>query len=53
MIIKVPSVSPYRWLAGGDDLEIGHFLEVASMVVTWWIAAVFAQCHPLRRSLVE
>ena len=29
----------YRWLAGGYDLEIGHFLEVASMVVTWWIVA--------------
>ena len=22
------------WLSGGDDLEIGHFLGVASMVVT-------------------
>ena len=29
----------YWWLAGGYDLEIGHFLEVASMVVTWWIVA--------------
>ena len=37
-IIKV-SGHQYRWLAGGYDLEIGHFLEVASMVVTWWIGA--------------
>ena len=29
----------HRWLAGGYDLEIGHLLEVASMVVTWWIVA--------------
>ena len=29
----------YQWLAGGYDLEKGHFLEVASMVVTWWIVA--------------
>ena len=28
----------YRWLAGGYDLSIGHpSLEVAIMVVTWWI----------------
>ena len=38
VIIKV-SGHQYRWLAGGYDLEIGHFLEVASMVVTWWIMA--------------
>ena len=39
-IIKV-SGHQYRWLAGGYDLEIGHFLEVACMVVTWctWIKA--------------
>ena len=24
------------------DLEIGHFLEVASIVVTWWIVAFCA-----------
>ena len=36
----------YWWLAGGYDLEIGHLLEVASMVVTWWIVAFFAQCYP-------
>ena len=36
-IIKVLG-HQYRWLAGGYDLEIGH-LEVASMVVTWWIMA--------------
>ena len=36
VIIKV-SGHQYRWLADGYDLEIGHFLEVASMVVTWWI----------------
>ena len=35
-IIKV-SGHQYRWLAGCYDLEIGQFLEVASMVVTWWI----------------
>ena len=29
----------YRWLAHGYDLEIGHFLEVASMEVTRWIVA--------------
>ena len=27
------------WLEGGYDLEIGHFVEVASMVITWWITA--------------
>ena len=27
---------------GGYDLEIGQFLEVASMVVTWWIVAFCA-----------
>ena len=25
----------YHWLAGGYDLEIGQFLEVTSMDVTW------------------
>ena len=30
----------YRWLAGGYNLEIGHFLEVDSMVVTWWIVDI-------------
>ena len=35
-IIKV-SGHQDRWLAGGYDLEIGHFVEVASMVVTWWL----------------
>ena len=29
-----------RWIAGGYDLEIGTFLEVTSMVVTWWIVGV-------------
>ena len=33
----------HRWLLGGYDLEIGQFLEVASMVVTWCIV-FFAQC---------
>ena len=28
----------YWWVAGGYDLEIG-LLEVASMMVTWWIVA--------------
>ena len=27
----------YWWLAGGYDLEIRTLLEVASIVVTWWI----------------
>ena len=31
------------WLVGGYDLEIGHFLEVDSMVVSWWIVA-FLRC---------
>ena len=30
----------YWWLAGGYDLEIG-LLEVASMMVTWWIVAFY------------
>ena len=34
----------YKCLAGGYDLEIGHFLEVARMVATWWIVAFFAPC---------
>ena len=38
VIIKVLG-HQHRWLAGGYDLEIGHFLEVVSMVVTWWIVA--------------
>ena len=37
-IIKV-SGHEYCWLAGGNDLEVGHFLEVVIMVVTWWIVA--------------
>ena len=39
VIIKV-SGHQYSWLADGYDLEMEHFLEVASMVVTWWIVAV-------------
>ena len=27
----------YQWLASGYDLEIGTFLEVASMVIIWRI----------------
>ena len=42
VIIKVKGYQ-YQWLAGGYDLEIGHFLEVASMVVTWWMVA-FLHC---------
>ena len=40
VIIKVSGYQ-YRWLAGGYDLEIEHFLwsEVASMVVTSWMVA--------------
>ena len=29
-------------IAGGCDLEIGYFLKVASIVVTWWIVAFCA-----------
>ena len=36
----------YRWLAGGYDMEI---LDVASMVVTWWI--VGGLCSDLYHSL--
>ena len=48
VIIKV-SGHQYRWLAGGYDLENMTFLEVASMVVTWWIVGFFALClfHPV------
>ena len=28
-----------HWLVGGYDLEMRHFLEVACIVVTWWIVA--------------
>ena len=38
-VITKVSGHQYWWLAGGYDLEIG-LLEVASMVVTWWIVAV-------------
>ena len=31
----------YRWLAGGYNLEIGHFLEVASIVTSWWMDSGF------------
>ena len=33
----------YWWLAGGYGFEIGAFLEMACMVVTWWIVAFFVQ----------
>ena len=34
----------YWWLEGGYDLEIGHSaIEVACMVVTWWILAFCAE----------
>ena len=39
-----------RWLAGGYDLEIGHFLEATSMMVTWWRVAFFVQCDITRYS---
>ena len=42
---REPVKDHQHWsLAGGYDLEIGHFLKVASMVVTWWIV-LFAQCE--------
>ena len=41
VIIKVKG-HQYRWLAGGYNLEIGHFLEVANMAITWWIVAFLA-----------
>ena len=37
------SCHQHWWLTGGDDVEIGHFIEVASMAVTWWILA-FLRC---------
>ena len=40
MIERAASGHQYRRLADGYDLEIGIFLEVASMVVTWWIVAL-------------
>ena len=43
VIIKVLG-HQHQWLAAGSDLEIGHFLEVASIVVTWWIVGGFALC---------
>ena len=52
-IIKV-SGHQYQWLAGGYDPEIGHTLrlEVASMVVTWWIVAFLCSdnhiCNPIQ-----
>ena len=36
VIIKV-SGHQYQWLAGGYDLKIRTFFEVASTVVIWWI----------------
>ena len=39
-IIKV-SGHQFRWSEGAYDLEIAHFLEVASMVVTWWMDSGF------------
>ena len=37
-IIKVKG-HQHQWLAGGYDLEIEQFLEVASMVVSWSVVA--------------
>ena len=34
----------HQWLAGGNDLE-QDILEVASMVVTWWIVAFLYSDH--------
>ena len=31
----------YWWIAGGYDLENRTVLEVASMVVTWWIVSFY------------
>ena len=39
----------YRWLAGGYDRKIGQFLEVASMVVTWWIVAFWGSVKTTRK----
>ena len=41
-IIKVPG---QQWLTGSYNLEILH-LEVASMVVTWWIV-IFCAVVPI------
>ena len=38
-IKKSVSGHQHRWLAGGYDPENRTFLEVASMVVAWWIVA--------------
>ena len=35
VIIKLKG-HQYQWLAGGHDLEIGHFVEVARLVVSNW-----------------
>ena len=32
----------HQWLAGGYDLEIGHFRGGYSMVVSWWRVGFFA-----------
>ena len=49
-IIKV-SGHQHRLLTGGYDLEIGHFLEVASMVVTWCVVAFLRSVRALFISL--
>ena len=36
-------LSPEHQWAKCYDLELGHFLEMASMVVTWWILFFFSQ----------
>ena len=40
----------HQWLAGGYDLEIRHFLEVDSMVVSWWIVDFCAVTHSPKRA---
>ena len=34
----------YWWLAGSYDFGNRTFLEVDSIVVSWWIVFIFAQC---------
>ena len=40
--IIIVSDHQYQWLAGGYDLEIETFLNVAGMAVTWSIVAFCA-----------
>ena len=58
LIINYPSLAGAQAIVkvkGGNDLEIGHFKELASMAATWWLVAylrsgskqVTMQCPPV------